>query len=344
MSISIPTQTYRSLGPRYAKGVWEGSLSPILLPGASKGRPLSVNEMKDAMVRLYDESNLQHLSVFDEMFATDFISFGGAGFRDLHGAGEFRELYQQFLSAIPDLTFRVEILVAEDNLVGVRGTLGGHHRGNFMGYAPPTGKLLSWTGTAIFQFNNQGLMDARWQEWDGLSVMQQMGVMPAQPGAGGDPPTPKPPFVVNGVDGPFTSPIENKTLVRYFIDEVWNKGNLAVADEIFHPQATSPSAPQLPTGGEGVKVLARMFRQAMPDYHIEIIDLLADGDYVLARFTQSGTQSGELMGIPPTGKKATWGEIGILRFAAGKIVESWYNVDMLGLMQQLGVGGASAGA
>lgn len=344
MSISIPTPTYRALGPQYAQKVWEGSLSPIRLPGTPHGRPLSVNEMKDAMVRLYDESNLQHLSVFAEMFAPDFVSFGGAGFRDLHGASEFRELYQQFLAAIPDLNFRVEILVAEDNLVGVRGTLSGHHRGNFMGMAPATGKFLSWTGTAIFQFNNLGLMDARWQEWDGLSVMQQMGVIPAQPGADGNIPAPVPPFVMNGVDGPMTSPSENKALARYFIDEVWNKGNLPVADEIFHPKATSPSAPQLPTGGEGVKVLAQMFRQAMPDYHIEIIDLLADGDYVLARFTQSGTQRGELMGIPPTGKKATWGEIGILRFAAGKVVESWYNVDMLGLMQQLGVGGVSAGA
>jgi predicted ester cyclase len=72
--------------------------------------------------------------------------------------------------------------------------------------------------------------------------------------------------------------------------------------------------------------------------------LLADGQYILGRFTQSGTQTGELMGIPPTGKKATWGEIGILRFAGGQVVESFYNVDMLGLMQQLGVGSASAGA
>jgi predicted ester cyclase len=87
-----------------------------------------------------------------------------------------------------------------------------------------------------------------------------------------------------------------------------------------------------------------MFRSAMPDYHMEIIDLLADGDLVLARFIQSGTQTGELLGIPATGKKATWGEIGILRFAGGQVVESWYNVDMLGLMQQLGVGSASAGA
>ena len=64
-----------------------------------------------------------------------------------------------------------------------------------------------------------------------------------------------------------------------------------------------------------MKVIAGMFRNAMPDYSTRIIELLADGDYVLVYFSQTGTQTGELMGIPATGKKATWGEIGILRFA-----------------------------
>jgi predicted ester cyclase len=326
---------------RLAHSVWNGDALPIEGQAIPRGRSLSINEMKAAMVYLYDESNRQNLAVFDELFAPDFVSFGGAGFQDLHGAHEFRDLYQQFLGSLPDLNFRVDNMIAEDNLIGVRGTLSGTHKGNFMGFAPPTGKFISWTGTAIFRFNNQGLSDARWQEWDGLDVMQQMGVIPTPPGGDAKPPEPVPPHVVGGR---YTSPVENKALVRRFLDEVWNKGNLTVADEIFHPKATSPSAPLLPTGAEGVKILANMFRNAMPDYHLEIIDLLADGQQVLVRFTQTGTHQGDLMGIPASGKKATWGEVGILRFAGGQVVESWYNVDMLGLMQQLGVGGVSAGA
>jgi predicted ester cyclase len=66
---------------------------------------------------------------------------------------------------------------------------------------------------------------------------------------------------------------------------------------------------------------------------------------VLAWLSQSGTQHGELMGVPATGKKATWGQIIIFRFANGQIVESWSNEDLLGLMQQLGVGASvSSGA
>jgi steroid delta-isomerase-like uncharacterized protein len=327
--------------PGYAHQVWNREAYPVESPALLHARMLTPNGMKDALIYLYEEANRQHLDVFKDLFAPDFVSYGGAGFRDLHGASEFRDLYLDFLRAMPDLSFRTEIMIAENNLIGVRGTLGGTHRGNFMGMAPATGKYVEWTGTAIFRFDVQGKIDARWQEWDGLSVMQQMGVIPAQPGADQKLPTPTPPYVSGKR---VTSPTENKTATRRFLDEVWNKGNLAVADEIFHPQATSPSAPQLPTGGEGVKVLARMFREAMPDYRIQIKDLLADGDYVLVNFTQSGTQQGALMGIPASGKTASWGEIGILRFAGGQVVESWYNVDMLGLMQQLGVGGVSAGA
>jgi predicted ester cyclase len=327
---------------KYAHKIWNGEALPVEIQGIPRGRPLSINEMKTATVYLFDEANRNHLAVFEELFAPDFISYGGAGFQDLYGAAAFRQLYEQFMVGIPDLSFRVDNIVAEGNLLAVRGTLGGTHKGNFMGFAPPTGRILSWTGTAILRFNNQGLIDARWQEWDGLEVMQQMGVIPTPPGGNAKLPEPVPPHVVGGR---LTSPAENRATVRRFMDEVWNKGNLAVADEIFHPQATNPSAQQLPPGSEGIKVMTTMFRKAMPDYHSEIIELLADGQQVMVWFTQSGTQQGELMGIPATGKKATWGEISILRFAGGKIVESWHNVDMLGLMQQLGVGGnVSAGA
>lgn len=129
---------------------------------------------------------------------------------------------------------------------------------------------------------------------------------------------------------------EQKLLMRRFIEEVWNKGNLGVADEIFDRQATSPSAPQLPPGPEGVKIIARMFRSAFPDFHMTINDLIADGDKVVGRFSQGGTHTGTFMGIAPTGKKVEFTEIGILRIANGKVVESWYATDMLRLLHTLG--------
>jgi len=325
----------------FADKIWRGEITPDVNQ-RSTGKPVAINDMKDAIVRLFDEANKQNFNIFNEMLSEDFVSYGGAGFQDLHGPEAFKQLYVQFMEGLPDLNFRVDRVIAEGNLCAVRGTLSGTHEGNFMGFAPPTGNFVVWTGTAIMRFNDAGMIDARWQEGDGLSVMQQMGVVPASPSDNGSVPEPIPPYVAGG----YSSPTQNKTIVRRFLEEFWNQRKEQVADEIFHPQATSPSAPQLPSGPEGVKVIARTFWEAMPDYHIdEIKELLADGDQIMVWFTQSGTQTGELMGIPPSGKKASWGEIGILRFAGGQVVESWYNVDMLGLFQQLGVGGTpSAGA
>jgi predicted ester cyclase len=324
-----------------AENIWEGKETPPARH-TNSGYALSINEMKGAMVRLYDESNKQNFAVFDEMFASNFVSFGGAGFQDLVGAEAFRQLYIQFISSLPDLNFRVDQVVAEGNFCGVRGTLSGTHKGNFMGFAPPTGKFISWTGTAIFRFDQNGLMDARWQEWDGLSVMQQMGVIPAPATNGRSVTMLVPPYVNGGV---YTSPIQNKATFQRLVEEVWNSGNLAFADQVYHPQATYPSRPDLTSGSQGIKTSVEIYRQAMPDFQAKFNNILADGDLVLAWISQSGTQTGDLLGVPATGKKASWGQIIIARFAGGQIVESWSNEDILGLLQQLGVGGsASSGA
>ena len=129
---------------------------------------------------------------------------------------------------------------------------------------------------------------------------------------------------------------ENKAIFRRFIEEVWNQGNLTVADELFAPDAFTPSAPQLPPGPEGVKTIATLWRTAFPDFQMTIEDLIAEEDKVAARFTERGTHQGEFMGIAPTGRQMSVTEIGILRMVDGKVTESWYEVDMLSLMQQLG--------
>ena len=90
---------------------------------------------------------------------------------------------------------------------------------------------------------------------------------------------------------------QNKQIMRRMIEEVWNQGNLASADELFAATHTSPSAPQLPPGSEGVKILVKMFREAMPDYHMNIDMIMADEKQVVGRFVQSGTHTGgDLMG------------------------------------------------
>lgn len=294
--------------------------------------PLSREELRTRTLHLYEEANKGNVDIFAEALAPDFISYGGAGMQDLYGPEGFAGLYRTFLKAFPDLTFRVDDLIVDGDLALARGTLGGTHEGDFMGMAPATNEYISWTGSAFFRFDDEGLIDRRWQDWDGVAVMQQLGIVPG-------PYVPKPPAPTPPTNpGRVMSGTEVKDTLAEFIERVWNKGDLAYADELFHPAATSPSAPDLPTGATAVKQLAGMVRTAFPDYSMRIEQIVGEDDKVGARFVQTGTHDGEFMGLSPTGRSVEWTETGILRFEGGKVVESWYEADILGLMQQLGVG------
>lgn len=133
---------------------------------------------------------------------------------------------------------------------------------------------------------------------------------------------------------------ENKNIVRHWIEDGWNKGNLAVLDEVYAPnyvQHDNPALPQPVMSSEDLKKYVTAYRTALPDLHFTIDDLIADGDEVVWRFTASGTQRGELWGVLPTGKSAAVPGIIIFRLAGGKIAEGWVMVDTLSMLQQLGV-------
>jgi steroid delta-isomerase-like uncharacterized protein len=131
----------------------------------------------------------------------------------------------------------------------------------------------------------------------------------------------------------------NKNVVRRLIEEVWNKGNLHVADELYTPNYLhhDPATPDVGRGPEGEKQRATLYRSAFPDFRLSIDELLADGDHVVARWTCRGTHKGELNGIAPTGKQFNISGISLVRFSGGKMAEGWINWDTIGLMQQLGV-------
>jgi steroid delta-isomerase-like uncharacterized protein len=131
---------------------------------------------------------------------------------------------------------------------------------------------------------------------------------------------------------------ENKAISRRADEELFNRGNLDVADELFAPDFVyhNPAGEEL-RGPENVKRYAVMLRAAFPDLHQTIEDQIAEGDKVSYRWTARGTHEGEPMGIAPTGKQVTFTGIAVARLADGKIEEMWENYDALGMLQQLGV-------
>jgi len=132
---------------------------------------------------------------------------------------------------------------------------------------------------------------------------------------------------------------QNKTNVRRLFDELWNKGNLPVADELIAPSYVhhDASTPDLGKGPESEKKRVGLYRTAFTDLRLKIEDMIAEGETVVARWTCRGAHKGDLNGIAPTGKQIAISGVSVVRFAGGKMVEGWINWDALSLMQQLGV-------
>lgn len=131
---------------------------------------------------------------------------------------------------------------------------------------------------------------------------------------------------------------ENKRLSNLINEDIISQGNLALADEILSSDYVDHNAaPGIGTGIAGFKQGVEMYRSAYPDLKIKVDDMIAEGDRVVTRWTATGTHSGELMGIPPTGRKVEVTGISIDRIEKGKVTEHWDVFDQFGMIHQLGV-------
>ncbi len=119
----------------------------------------------------------------------------------------------------------------------------------------------------------------------------------------------------------------NKAVVRRLVDEVLNGGRLEVIADLYAPDLA-----------EAAYAWIAPFLASFPDTHMAIIDLIAEGDHVVGRFTCSGTHLGEWLGYAPTGRRfEAVDEVGIYRIHDGRIVESWGLEDTLSRLDQLGL-------
>ena len=136
---------------------------------------------------------------------------------------------------------------------------------------------------------------------------------------------------------------ENKAIVRRFYDEFVNKGNLQIVNELHTSdyQHHDPDAPDPGGGAEGYIRRNTVFLKAFPDRKLTIEDLVAEGDKVAIRITMRATQTGDLPGIPATGRQVTIVSMHICRISDGRIAEEWELFDALGMLKQLGASPSS---
>lgn len=133
-----------------------------------------------------------------------------------------------------------------------------------------------------------------------------------------------------------TSTEENKEIVRILVEEIINKRNIELVDELFAASYVFhiPGFPLMDR--QGLKQFLRMLISAFPDLRENIEDLVVEGEKVAGRFAFHGTHKGDFRGIHPTGKAFSISVMNIIRIDGSKIAEQWTLVDLFGLMQQIG--------
>lgn len=259
------------------------------------------------------------LTIADEIFAVDFVSHV-PHYSHVTDLESYKAEVLNTRASFPGFRVEVHNMMVEGNKVACRYT---NH------YTGPMGQPVTAMGITI-DYVVDGKIVEEWWSVDVSGVMQQLGMMPPsrQDYTWGTPST------VTGDPG---DPDTNRALFQRWIEEVMNQKNLQLIDEfmaadyVMHTNA----APIDVHGPEGVKQVFGMYALAFPDVQITVEDTIAAADQVLFRWSWTGTHTGELMGIPPTGREITVVGISIHRFADGKFVETWASDNVLSIIKQL---------
>jgi steroid delta-isomerase-like uncharacterized protein len=126
--------------------------------------------------------------------------------------------------------------------------------------------------------------------------------------------------------------------VQRIFDQAFNKGDLAIVDELVAADSVSHTLSWgMPGSRMGLKQLIATFRTAFPDLHCTVEDEIREGDKFAAHWTMRGTQTGSFLGNPPTGRPVEVQGIIFAHTTGGQIVKDWILVDLLGILQQLGI-------
>ncbi len=307
------------------------SIVSVVLGGFVHNAAADTEANKATFLRVLDEAwSGGQLAVLDEVVAASFV-YHESALGDIPGPEGLKQTILGYRMAYPDLQFTSEEMIAEGDLVAMRWTARGTQQGELMGI-PATGLATTTVGINIARFDAAGMMVEQWSNWDVLGLMQQFGVVqPARPGpesylwdADAD---------ISGAAG---DPEENKLLVLRVKKQFWTDRDIAGLNETHHPDAIGhDNSIAGERTYESYKQACIGFLTVFPDLGFTVHSIFAEGDKVVVRWTSTGTQQGELMGIPASGKQVEYTGITIYRLADGRIAESWWAYDAMGLIQQI---------
>lgn len=303
----------------------------IALGGSVRTAAADTEANKEAYRRLNQEGWSQgQLAVVDEVVAPGYV-YHEPVLGDIPGLEGLKQTIMSYRTAYPDMQFTIDEMIAEGDLVAMRWSAAGTQQGELMGI-PATGLATTSVGINMARFDADGKIVEEWSSWDVMGLMQQLGVVA--------PPRPGPEFYLwdaaSDVAGDPGTPAENKLLVLRVKSQFWNGKDIAGLDETHHASAFGNNpAITGPATYEAYREACLMYQTVFPDLHQTTDAIFAEGDKVVIRWTSTGTQQGDLMGIPASGRQVVYTGITIYRIADGKIAESWWAYDAMGLVQQL---------
>jgi predicted ester cyclase len=130
----------------------------------------------------------------------------------------------------------------------------------------------------------------------------------------------------------------NKLLMKRWFEQVWNQKSEAAIDEMFDKEGKShgfPDADSVLIGPEAFKAVHRTFCGAFPDLHVDVEEIITEGDRVAVRWRVSMTHGGDHLGFPATDKKVTLDGSTFLIVKGNQVMEGWNQMDLGALMQKL---------
>lgn len=251
--------------------------------------------------------------------------------RDLH-----IERLRVNTAAFPDGRYEVQDVIANGDLAAVRWVFSGTLQGPYAG-VEPQGQPVMVRGVHIHRVTCGQIVET-WNSGDGLGLLRQIGALPS---AGPSPRTPQnamatPAIASPTADCPPGSAEENAEIGRRWTDAI-AKHNLDLLDEFVSENLIHHAGIFVDELGRDVlKADLQALLNAFPDGRFTVDVVVADDDGAAVRWTGRGTNTGELQGLPPTGKAVVFTGINVYRIVCGQIVEGWSEPDSLGLLQQLG--------
>lgn len=323
-----------TLGTPFVLGAWTPAMTNAQTPRAD----LEAN--KAAVLRLKkSQGTAQQQSVERELLAPDYRRLRGGMYNlAANAAGQgFPSSGVNLRAAFPDRLDVIEDVIAQDDRVGLLFRLTGTHQGDFFGIAP-TGRKIDVYEVGIYRLANGRVTEA-WFMADEAGALLQLGArLPERK----DGQRIAPPITDEGETG---DAVLARLLARPAVTPA-DHHLMAVARSKSSAPSKTDRAPDHRQRRQGLQHMRNYGirngtaeftpTRAFPDRKDHITALLAEGDKVWMRFNLRGTHRASFYGFAPTGRRVEMPELGVMRFADGKWVDSWYFGDELGILLQLG--------